>query len=250
MLPDGPLSVSFDNVSFSYGGDSVLKDISFELKPGAVLGLLGRTGSGKTTLTRLLFRLYDPGLGTVMVNGTDVRQTAVSDLRRRVGLVTQDVRLFHGSVRDNLSLFDTTVPDERLLEVVGLLGLADWYKGLPNGLDTMLQPEGGGLSSGQAQLLAFTRVFLGNPGVVVLDEALSRIDPHTERTIQQAIDRLAEGRTLLIVAHRFATVDRMDEVMILDKGEIVEHGNRSELARNPSSRFCQLLKAGMEDVLT
>ncbi len=250
VLPDGPLSVSFDNVSFSYGGDSVLKDISFELKPGAVLGLLGRTGSGKTTLTRLLFRLYDPGLGTVMVNGTDVRQTAVSDLRRRVGLVTQDVRLFHGSVRDNLSLFDTTVPDERLLEVVGLLGLADWYKGLPNGLDTMLQPEGGGLSSGQAQLLAFTRVFLGNPGVVVLDEALSRIDPHTERTIQQAIDRLAEGRTLLIVAHRFATVDRMDEVMILDKGEIVEHGNRSELARNPSSRFCQLLKAGMEDVLT
>ena len=249
VLPHGPLSVSFDKVSFSYAGDSVLEDISFELKPGLVLGVLGRTGSGKTTLTRLLFRLYDPDRGTVSVNGRDIREATISDLRRRIGIVTQDVRLFHGTVRDNLTLFDATVPDGRLLDVIGLLGLADWYDGLPNGLNTMLQPEGGGLSAGEAQLLAFTRVFLRDPGVVVLDEASSRIDPHTERAIQRAVDRLAEGRTLVIVAHRLATVERVDEVMILDDGKIVEYGEREQLAKDSGSRFHQLLRTGMEGVL-
>ena len=248
-IPDGPLSVAFDNVSFSYGGAAVLQDISFELRPGSVLGVLGRTGSGKTTLTRLLARLYDPYQGTVMVNGTDIRQAAVSDLRRCIGIVTQDVRLFHGTVRDNLSLFDATVSRETLLDIIGLLGLTDWYESLPDGLDTKLQSEGRGLSAGEAQLLAFTRIFLRNPGVVVLDEAYSRIDPHTEQHIQRAFDRLAEGRTLVIIAHRLATVGRVDDIMILDDGRIAEYGERRRLAHDPSSRFHRLLQTGMEDVL-
>ena len=138
-LPAGPVSVSFDKVSFAYdGGDPVLKDLQFDLEPRRTLGLLGRTGSGKTTLSRLLVRLYDPGAGVVRLGGVDIRDTRVEDLRRRVGMVTQDVQLFHGTVRDNLSFFDTSITDERLLQVVDELGLTEWLASMPEGLDTML----------------------------------------------------------------------------------------------------------------
>lgn len=248
-LPGGALSVSFDDVSFAYGDDPVLNNVSFELKPGRLLGLPGRTGSGKTTLTRLLFRLYDPDQGTVRINGTDIRQPAISDLREHVGMVLQDVRLFHGTVRDNLTFFDNTVTDERLLEAIDGLGLRSSYDGLPVGLDTELKPEGGGLSAGEAQLLAFTRVFLRDAGVVLLDEASSRIDKISERLIDRAIDRLVEGRTVIVIAHHLATVRRVDEIMILEDGRVIEHGDRMRLAGDPKARFHRLLEAGLEDVL-
>jgi ABC-type multidrug transport system fused ATPase/permease subunit len=227
----------------------VLSDVSFTLAPGRVLGLLGRTGSGKTTLTRLLFRLYDPTDGAIRLGGADLRALRLADLRARVGIVTQDVQLFQASVRDNLTLFDHTIPDAAIQATLADLGMGPWLGGLPAGLDTELGPGGGGLSAGEAQLLAFARVFLRDPGLVILDEASSRLDPATERLIERAVDKLLAGRTGIIIAHRLATVQRADEIMILDRGQVVEHGPRAALAADPGTRFAELLRVGMEEVL-
>ena len=256
-LPPGALSVAFNDVFFGYNGgdtgengtDSVLDDVSFDLEPGKVLGLLGRTGSGKTTLSRLLFRLYDPTAGAISLGGVDVRDVELSDLRRRVGMVTQDVQLFGASVRDNLTFFNARFSDEQLLTVLEELGLWDWVQALPDGLDTKLEPGGKGLSAGEAQMLAFARVFLKDPGLVILDEASSRIDPATERLLERAIDRLLEGRTAVIIAHRLTTVQRADEIVILEGGSVCERGSRRVLANDPSSRFYSLLQTGLEEVL-
>jgi ABC-type multidrug transport system fused ATPase/permease subunit len=227
----------------------VLDDISFDLEPGKVLGLLGRTGSGKTTLSRLLFRLYDPSVGAIHLGGVDVREVGLSDLRQRVGMVTQDVQLFGASVRDNLTFFSARFSDEQLWSVLRELGLWDWVQALPDGMDTKLGPGGKGLSAGEAQMLAFARVFLKDPGLVILDEASSRIDPATERLLERAIDRLLEGRTAVIIAHRLATVQRADEIVILEGGSVCEHGSRRVLANDPSSRFYGLLQTGLAEVL-
>ena len=244
------LAVEFDGVSFGYAGDDgdrQLHDLSFRLAPGRVLGLLGRTGSGKTTLARLLLRLYDPTAGRVLLGNADLRDVRLANLRERVGIVTQEVQLFGATLRDNQTLVDTAIPDERLLAVLEELGLGAWCAALPRGLDTPLAPDG--LSAGEAQLLAFARVFLRDPGLVILDEASSRLDPATERLIERAVDRLLAGRTAVIIAHRLATVGRADEILILDGGRIVEHGPRDDLASTPTSRFNQLLRHGIEEVL-
>jgi ABC-type multidrug transport system fused ATPase/permease subunit len=249
-LGPGALGITFDDVSFAYGeGEAVLDRITFDVGAGAVLGLLGRTGSGKTTLARLVFRLYDPSQGSVMLNGVDIRRSALRTLRRRVAMVTQDVQLFEASVRDNLTFFDRDIRDERIVEAIEELDLAEWYASLPEGLDTRLETGGHGLSAGEAQLLAFTRVFLRDPGVVILDEASSRLDPATEQLIERSVDKLLENRTAIIIAHRLTTVERADEVMILDGGRIVEHGYRRRLATDPQARFYRLLQTGLEGVL-
>ncbi|MBN1370931.1 MAG: ABC transporter ATP-binding protein [Anaerolineaceae bacterium] len=249
-LPDGPLGLTFDDVSFSYNDqDVVLKNLTFKLEPGKVLGLLGRTGSGKTTLARLVFRLYDPTAGHIWLDGSEMCETKLETLRSRVAIVTQDVQLFRASVRDNLTFFDRAIPDERILEVVHELGLDDWYASLPKGLDSELETGGHSLSAGEAQLLAFTRVFLRDPALIILDEASSRLDPLTEQRIERAIDRLLKGRTAIIIAHRLHTVHRADHVMILSEGQMEEYGPREELAASPHSRFYQLLQTGLEEVL-
>jgi ABC-type multidrug transport system fused ATPase/permease subunit len=245
LLPDlpGGLRVEFDNVRFSYGGSQdVLKGISFTLEPGETLGVLGRTGSGKTTLIRLLFRLYDATAGRVLLNGVDARETRVSDLRRHVGLVTQDVQLFHGSGRENLTFFDPTVSEGQIRSVSETLGIGDW-------MDSPLTAGGAGLSGGESQLLAFARVFLKNPGLVILDEPSSRLDPATERMLSRAVERLLEQRTGIIIAHRLQTVERVDKILVLADGRIVECGRRGELARDPRSRYSQLIamSAGADD---
>ncbi|HLZ08005.1 MAG TPA: ABC transporter ATP-binding protein [Chloroflexota bacterium] len=255
-MPAGALPIEFENVSFAYedevkaDADLVLRDLSFRLEPGRILGLLGRTGSGKTTISRLLFRFYDPTAGTIRLGGVDTRQARLSELRHRVAIVSQDVQLFSGTVRNNLTFFDRSIGDERIREVVAELGLESWYASLPNGLDTELASGGAGLSAGEAQLLAFVRVFLRDPGIVILDEASSRLDPATERLIERAVDKLLENRTGVVIAHRLATVERADDIMILDGGRIGEHGNREALRRDPGSRFSKLLRTGLEEVLT
>ncbi|MBL7200752.1 MAG: ABC transporter ATP-binding protein [Anaerolineae bacterium] len=251
-IPEGPLALSFDDVSFAYVQEEpVLKGLSFELQPGTVLGLLGRTGSGKTTLARLVFRLYDPASGTIGMGGVDLRQPTLKQLRQRVAIVTQDVQLFQASVRDNLTFFDRGIPDERIREVIEDLELTDWYQSLPEGLDTQLETGGRGLSAGEAQLLAFTRVFLRDPGLVILDEASSRLDPATEQRIERAIEKLlhAPRRTAIIIAHRLGTVHRADDIMILEDGRVAEYGDREQLAADAGSRFYHLLQTGLEEVL-
>ncbi len=249
-LPPSALSVEFQGVSFGYVKEEmVLQNLSFRLQPGQVLGLLGRTGSGKTTITRLLFRLYDATTGVVRLGDVDIRAERMVDLRQRIGMVTQDVQLFHASVRDNLTFFDKRIPDDRILHVIRELGLSAWYESLPEGLDTTLAAGGGGLSAGEAQLLALTRVFLEDPGLVILDEASSRLDPATEQLIEKALDRLLDNRTGIIIAHRLATVQRADEIMILEDGHIREYGKRIQLASDPTSHFYHLLQTGFEEVL-
>jgi ATP-binding cassette, subfamily B, bacterial len=249
-IPEGPLEVHFDHVTFAYHDDDpVLDDINFRLEPGTVIGLLGRTGSGKTTITRLLFRLYDINQGTIRLGGTDIRDAHLQELRQRVGIVTQDVQLFRTSVRNNLTFFDDSIPDERILEAIYDLGLGGWFESLDEGLDSRIQSGGSGLSAGEAQLLAFTRVFLKDPGLIILDEASSRLDPVTEQRIERAIDKLLHNRTGIIVAHRLATVQRADEIMIIDKGHILEHADRVQLVNDPNSHFYHLLRTGLEEAL-
>lgn len=243
------LAVHFDDVTFAYhpGEEPVLRGVDFELPAGKVMGLLGRTGSGKTTISRLLFRLYDATEGAVRLNGVDVRDLPLALLRQRVGLVTQDVQLFQATVRDNLTFFDASVPDERITRVIEEMGLGDWLTRLPAGLDTRLEAGGAGLSAGEAQLLAFVRVFLQDPGLVILDEPSSRLDLATERLIERGVSALLRGRTGIIIAHRLATVQRADLVMTLGDGRILEYGQREALARAPDSHFARALRIGLED---
>ena len=274
----GPLAVELRDVTFGYSDslasasakpasqetepvaqaetaekEMVLCNVSFRLEPGKVVGLLGRTGSGKTTLTRLLFRLYDPDQGSILLGSDfrllDISQVPPQELRRRVGMVTQNIQLFHATVRENLTFFDLSIPDEKILDAIYDLGLWDWFKSLPKGLDTELESGGGGLSAGEAQLLAFTRIFLRHPGLVILDEATSRLDPATENLIEQAVDKLIRQRTAIIVAHRLGTVQRADNILILEDGQVVEYGDRLQLMGDPESRFYHLLETGLEEVL-
>jgi ATP-binding cassette subfamily B protein len=271
-LPDGPLSVSFHDISFQYddnqnGNNAVTGDedaiankengsiqgnaltgVSFEIQSGRVLGILGRTGSGKSTLTRLLFRLYDPNLGSVQLDGVDLREVRLDELRQRVAMVTQDVQLFQATVRDNLTFFNCAIPDEQLERVLKQLRLWEWVQSLPNGLDTPLA-GGQSLSAGESQLLAFARVFLKDPGVVILDEASSRLDPSTETLMERAVDRLFLERTGIVIAHRLKTVLRADDILILENGCVVEYGPRAALASDVTSRFYYLLQTGLEEAL-
>ena len=261
-LPSTALSVRLENVWFSYDrslegrrqeaasrrGERTkdqqwtLQNISLNLPAGKTLGLLGHTGSGKTTLARLLLRFYDIDRGTIYLNDTAIVQTSLSELRQRVGIVTQDVQLFQASIRDNLTFFDSTISNYKILSTLELLGLTEWLETLPQGLDTKLSSDSSGLSAGQAQLLAFTRVFLKNPGLVILDEASSRLDPTTEMLIEKAIAQLLKDRTAIIIAHRLQTIQKADQILILERGKVMEYGDRVTLSEDPHSRFFRLLK--------
>jgi ABC-type multidrug transport system fused ATPase/permease subunit len=246
-LPPGPLAVELDGVTFGYAEETpVLRDVTLHLEPGRVLGVVGRTGSGKTTLTRLLLRFYDPLAGTVRLGGVDLRTVRLAAVRARVGLVSQEVYLFHASLRDNLTLFDDRVPDGPIHAVLDDLGLSDWLRELPQGLDTIVGGDGVGLSAGQIQVLACARIFLRDPDVVILDEPSSRLDPATERMVQAALGRLLEGRTAILVAHRLATLAYADDILVLEDGRVREYGPRLALAADPTSRFAELLRIAEE----
>lgn len=250
-LPDGALSVSMDNVSFDYeDGIPVIKGVTVNIPEGRVLGLLGRTGSGKTTLARLLVRFYDVQSGEIRLGNEAIDRVSVKDLRSHIAYVTQEVQLFKANIRDNLTFFNDSITDDVIMKAVLDIGLKPWLDSMPQGLDTVLDSAGGGLSAGEAQLLAFVRVFLKNPGLVVLDEASSRLDPVTEHLIEKAIDKLLMGRTAIIIAHRLKTIQRVDDILILENGSILEQGSRVKLAEDETSHFYHLLQSGIEEVLS
>ena len=240
-LPDHA-TVRFESVVFSYDDRVVLDGVDFEIPAGTSLGLLGRTGGGKTTITRLLARLYDPTGGRVTVGGVDLRQVDPSAMRRLVGVVTQDVQLFQATVQENLTFFRPDITPDDILAALDAVGLGEWIRQI--GLDTRLGAGGEGLSAGESQLLAFARVFLQDPAVIILDEPSSRLDPSTESLIATATERLFAGRTAVIVAHRLETVRAVDSIMVVEAGRIVEHGARDALAADASSRYARLLAAG------
>lgn len=246
LLPAGGLSVQFDDVSFSYAPpQSTLDRVSFRLASGETLGLVGRTGSGKTTIGKLLLRAHDPQEGAVRVGGIDVRDLKIGALRSRIAVVPQEVQLFRASVRDNVTLFDSAIPAKRIIQAIDVLGLAGWLATLPDGLESIVNSSDE-LSAGEAQLLGFVRILLGDPDVIILDEASSRLDPVTERLVEQATRRLLAGRTAIVIAHRISTVNHLDHIVVLEGGRIAEIGRRAELTGDSSSLFSRLLAGGAQ----
>jgi ATP-binding cassette subfamily B protein len=249
----GPIAIEFDNLSFAYNEDDyVLSNISFKVEPGQTLGIVGHTGSGKTTISRLIFRLYDTKQsdGNIKLNDTKIADLSLLDLRDKVSYVTQNVELFQASVRENVTLFDNRIPDIRIEAILLDIGLGNWLEKLPEGLDTIISSSEQGISAGEAQLLALARVFIKSPNLVVLDEASSRLDPATEHLLDQAIEKLLINRTGILIAHRLATLEKVDDVLIIDKGKIIEYGKREKLANDTKSKFYQLLQTGeIEELL-
>jgi ATP-binding cassette subfamily B protein len=239
----GPLSVSCAGVGFTYDDvQPILHDVDVEIAAGRSVGVVGRTGSGKTTFSRLLLRLVEATDGSVALGGVPIAEIPLAELRRRVALVPQEVELFEGTIRDNVTLFDPAPTDaevEQALRHVGLGGLVE------TGIDRPLGAGGAGLSAGQAQLLALARVWLRNPDLVVLDEATARVDPDTEQRISRAVAELMKGRTTFVIAHRLSTLDMVDEVIVFDRGRIAEHGDRTALVDNKDSHFRHLLELAL-----
>ena len=235
----GQGEVIFENVSFSYRPDEpILSNLSFRIAPGEHVALVGPTGSGKTTVIRLLCRLYEPQQGRILLDGRDIRSIPIADLRRQLGVVLQDTFLFSGNVADNLRL-NADISDQQLAGICRDLGLNDLLQRLPSGLETELRERGGNLSSGERQLLAVARVAIRNPTVLVMDEATAFMDPSTEATLQRDLDRLLQKRTAVVIAHRLATVEASDRILVLRRGHLIEQGTHVEL-RAKGGLYAQL----------
>ena len=249
-LPAGPLEVRFEHVGFRYpaadqvslaslesistaehrsGSGAVLHDVDLVARPGQVVALVGPSGAGKTTISALVARLYDPTDGAVRIGGVDLRDIDLASVHDTVGVVTQEAHLFHDTIRANLSYADPTASEERLREALAAAQALDLVEGLPDGLDTVVGDRGHRLSGGEKQRLALARLLLKGPRVVVLDEATAHLDSESEAAVQRALDWVLQGRTALVIAHRLSTIRRADQILVVDRGRIVERGRHEEL---------------------
>jgi ATP-binding cassette subfamily B protein len=251
-LPEGQARVVFDHVDFAYPGRAgnsspsldppapgpleevaasspILHDISFVIEPGQVVALLGHTGAGKTTIGYLIRRLYDVTSGTITIDGIDVRDATLHSLQERIGMVTQDVHMFHDTIRANLLYAKPDASEEELMAVLADAQLLSTVEHMPQGLDTVVGDRGFRMSGGEKQRLALARMMLRRPSVVVLDEATAQLDTATEQAVQHALERALEGRTALVIAHRLSTIRRADQILVVDHGRIVERGTHDEL---------------------
>ncbi|MGA5691441.1 ABC transporter ATP-binding protein [Cytobacillus pseudoceanisediminis] len=247
-LDKGPLSIKFNNITFSYNGENqIFQEFNLEVGKGKTLCVLGRTGSGKTTLVRLLLRMYEPQNGEIIIDGKKLKDLGTNDLRQKIALVTQDVQILSSTIRNNITLFNPEIQDELIIKASKELGFDNWLNELPEGLDTKVDSDGSGLSAGEAQMLVLIRLFLLDPSVIVFDESTSRLDRITEQKVEDAIKILLQNRTGIIISHRLNIVNIADEVLILGgQGEILEIGSHEELMKNPNSEFNHLLKTGKE----
>ncbi|MCI8354294.1 MAG: ABC transporter ATP-binding protein [Lachnospiraceae bacterium] len=230
QMPPVKGQVSFRHVGFSYDTDTkVLEDVSFDIKPGETIALVGPTGAGKTTIVNLISRFYDVQEGTVCVDGHDVKKVSIESLRRQMGIMTQDNFLFSGTIKDNIRYGKLDATDEEIIAAAKAVHAHEFITKLEKGYDTELSERGGGLSNGQRQLLAFARTMVSNPAILILDEATSSIDTNTELLVQEGIEALLEGRTSFVIAHRLSTIQKADRIFVIDNGGIVEEGTAHEL---------------------
>ena len=223
-------NIEFDSVKFAYNNyDYVLKDVSFQIKKGQTVAFVGATGAGKSSIINILSRFYEFQSGSITVDGNDIRELSLEDLRQNIAVVLQDVFLFSDTIMNNITLKNPNISKEQVIEASKFVGLHDFIMKLPGDYDYDVKERGNSLSTGQRQLISFVRAYVYNPSILVLDEATSSIDTETEELIQTAIDKLTQGRTAIIVAHRLSTIKKADKIIVLDKGEIIEQGNHEEL---------------------
>jgi subfamily B ATP-binding cassette protein HlyB/CyaB len=236
-------AITFDHVHFRYrlDGPEVIKDVSLQMPAGQMLGIVGPSGSGKSTLTKLVQRFYVPESGRVLIDGVDIALVDVAWLRRQVGVVLQENVLFNRSVRDNIALTDPSLPTERVIAAAQLAGAHEFILELPEGYDTVVGERGASLSGGQRQRIAIARALIGDPRILIFDEATSALDYESERVIQDNMRRIAQNRTVLIIAHRLSAVAIADRIITVERGCIVEDGKHEELIRT-GGRYATLYR--------
>lgn len=244
------ITLTVKNLSFGYSeNNDVLNNISFELKSGERLGVMGETGSGKTTLAKLVARLYEFECGEILLNGVSVKELTGESLRDTIAYCTQEVQFLHGTLRDNITLYNEGFSDEAIYNAIKHMGLEQWFKKFPEGLDTYLEMAENNLSAGEAQLISIIRLFLKDPAIVILDEISSRLDSVTEQRILSALDVLTNHRTVITIAHKLSALRWTDNIMIMNEGRIVEYGRKEELEKDECGRFyslCRIMEVNKE----
>jgi len=222
--------IEFKNVWFAYNGDDyVLKNISFKINPGQTVAIVGATGAGKTSIINILSRFYDIQKGSILIDGVDIRDVNKRELRKHIATVLQDVYLFSGTIKSNISLGNKDITEKQIIEAAKTVGADKFISSLPNGYDEEVKEKGATLSVGQKQLISFARALAYKPQILILDEATSSVDTETEILIQRAIEKLLVGRTSIVIAHRLSTVQNADKIIVMHKGEVRETGTHQEL---------------------